>query len=92
MPFMRTTWYRIDQALPRTPCVYGLMDSAREKMFYIGQAKHLDEAIAAHAADPADKFHEYEPKLICVEEHAMDEVRQRRYEVLLSEYSPQANS
>jgi hypothetical protein len=60
-------------------------------MYYIGEARHLDEAIAAQLSDETQKIHAFEPKLICVEEHAMDEVRRRRYEVLLKEYHPPAN-
>jgi hypothetical protein len=90
--FMRTQWYRLTQQLPRTPCVFGLTDASRDKMIYIGQAKFLDEAIAELMADTSHKVHEHEPVLVCAETNAMDDVRQRRYEVLLAEFNPPANS
>ena len=90
--FMRTQWYRLTQQLPRTPCVFGLTDATCETMIYIGQAKFLDEAIAELMADTSHKLHAFEPVLICAETNAMEDVRQRRYETLLSEFNPPANS
>jgi hypothetical protein len=92
MPFMKTLWYRIDQALPRTPCVFGLMDAGRTQMIYIGQTEHLDDAITGLMADSSHKVHQHEPKLICVEALAIPDMRQRRYEVLVGEYHPPTNS
>ncbi|MPZ48476.1 MAG: hypothetical protein GEU75_04045 [Dehalococcoidia bacterium] len=92
MPFMKTLWWRTDQRLPRTPCVFGLMDAGRTQMIYLGQAQHLDDAIAEIMADPSHKAHQFEPKIICAETNAMEDVRQRRYQVLISEYNPPANA
>ena len=61
MPFMRTLWYRIDQLLPRTPGVFGLMDAGRTQMIYVGQTEHLDDAIASITADTSHKAHQYDP-------------------------------
>jgi hypothetical protein len=88
---MRTVWYRVDQPLPRSPCVFGLTDSGRKQIIYIGQTDHLDDAIAAIMADGSHEAHQHEPKLICVEVNAMKDVRQRRYNVLTAEYNPPAN-
>ena len=91
MPFMRTVWYRVDQPLPRTPCVFGLMDPGRTEMIYIGQTDRLDDAIAGLMSDSSHKVHQHDPKLICVEAIAIPDVRERRYSVLTSEYNPPAN-
>ena len=71
--------------------IFGLMDAGRSQMIYLGRAKHLDDAIAEIKADSSHKSHQYEPRIICAEANAMQEVRDRRYGVLLAEYNPPAN-